>query len=424
MLASETKAKERITPLVYYYLGWLHQRAGELDEALKYYKRAAKDSSSIVFPNKIEEIIIMQAAIAMNPSDANANYYLGNLWYDKRQYDEAINCWHQAIDLNNNFATSYRNLAIAYYNKRNDKQKALQYLEKAFELDSSDARVMMELDQLHKTINTSPTRRLQFLERHIDLVNSRDDLYLERITLFNEIGEYTEALNLILSRQFHPWEGGEGKTVKQFVISTIELAKIAIKNNKPLEAIELLNRTDKYPENLGEGKLYNTPENDIEYLKGIAYALAGEEEKAIEHLTKATQGNDEPVQAIFYNDPQPDKIFYQGLAWTKLNDNNKANRIFNKFIEFAEEHMNDVISIDYFAVSLPDLLVFETDLGERNKIHCLYMMALGYFGLGNQYLDKAQSLFDQILKLDKNHQGAIIHGKMLKQIKAKNLVNA
>jgi tetratricopeptide (TPR) repeat protein len=424
MLHSEKKAKESITPLLHYYLGWLHQKAGKADEALKYYKQAAKDTSSIVFPNKIEEIIILQAAIAMNPSDANANYYLGNLWYDKRQYDEAINCWEQAIDLNKNFATPYRNLAIAYYNKRNDKQKALQYLEKAFELDRSDARVLMELDQLHKTINTSPIQRLQFLEQHIDLVNSRDDLYLERITLLNEAGEYVEALPLILSRQFHPWEGGEGKTVKQFLISTIELAKLAIEKGKPQEALDLLNGTDKYPENLGEGKLFNTPENDIEYLKGIAHVLAGEQDKAIEYFIKATEGNDEPLQAIFYNDPQPDKIFYQGLAWLKLNDNQKANRIFNKFIEFGKEHMHDVISIDYFAVSLPDLLVFETDLNERNKIHCLYIMALGYLGLGNQYLDKARSLFDEILTLDKNHQGAIIHGKMLKQMDAKKLANA
>jgi tetratricopeptide (TPR) repeat protein len=276
---------------------------------------------------------------------------------------------------------------------------------------------------VHKAINTLPTQRLQFLEQHIDLVNSRDDLYLERITLLNETGEYAEALNLILSRQFHPWEGGEGKTVKQFLISTIELAKLAIEDNRPQEAIDLLNSTDKYPENLGEGKLYNTPENDIEYLKGIAHVLADEQDKAIEHFTKATQGNDEPVQAIFYNDPQPDKIFYQGLAWLRLNNNHKANRIFSKFIEFADEHMHDVISIDYFAVSLPDLLVFETDLNERNKIHCLYIMALGYLGLGNQHLDKARSLFDEILTLDKNHHGAIIHGKMLKGINAKKLVN-
>ena len=38
--------------------------------------------------------------------------------------------------------------------------------------------------------------------------------------------------------------------------------------------------------------------------------------------------------------------------------------------------------MDYFAVSLPDFLVFDEDLQRRNRIHCHYMMALGLLGLG------------------------------------------
>ena len=126
----------------------------------------------------------------------------------------------------------------------------------------------------------------------------------------------------------------------------------------------------------------------------------------------ATQGNNEPVQAIFYNDPQPDKIFYQGLAWLKLNNPGKAIDIFNKLIAFGTIHMNDSISIDYFAVSLPDLLVFDTDLDLRNQIHCLYLLALGNLGLGNGYAEKAEQYFNEILNEDINHQGAIIHRQM------------
>ena len=78
--------------------------------------------------------------------------------------------------------------------------------------------------------------------------------------------------------------------------------------------------------------------------------------------------------------------------------------------------MDDKISIDYFAVSLPDLLVFEADLTLRNKIHCLYLLALGNLGLGNSHFEKAEHLFDEVLALDKNHQGAIIHKQMVKNM--------
>ena len=40
--------------------------------------------------------------------------------------------------------------------------------------------------------------------------------------------------------------------------------------------------------------------------------------------------------------------------------------------------------MDYFAVSLPDLLIWEDSLDQKNRIHCLYMLALGYYGLGDR----------------------------------------
>ena len=102
-----------------------------------------------------------------------------------------------------------------------------------------------------------------------------------------------------------------------------------------------------------------------------------------EKFKQATEGISEPVQAIFYNDPQPDKIVYQGLAWLKLGHPKKAEKIFHRLIEFADQHFNDEIKIDYFAVSLPDLLVFDTDLNEKNKNHCHYLKGLGELGLKN-----------------------------------------
>jgi tetratricopeptide (TPR) repeat protein len=273
----------------------------------------------------------------------------------------------------------------------------------------------MELDQLYKKLNTPLQTRLSFLEEHLSLVKSRDDLYLERITLYNQVGEYEKAKHLIAAYKFHPWEGGEGKVVGQYLIAHIELAKAAIEDNQFDKALQLLQAADNYPENLGEGKLYGTQENDINYLKGLAYEYLGEQESAKQFYKLATGGISEPVQAIFYNDPQPDKIFYRGLAWMKLHEHEKAKDVFNKLISFGSKHFNDKISIDYFAVSLPDLLVFDADLDLRNKIHCLYLQALGKLGLGNENLEEAESLFDEVLSLDVNHQGAAVHKKMLKR---------
>jgi tetratricopeptide (TPR) repeat protein len=271
----------------------------------------------------------------------------------------------------------------------------------------------MELDQLYKRLNYAPAIRLELLEKYLPLVVSRDDLYLERITLCNLLGRYQQARELIAARVFHPWEGGEGKVVSQYLLCHLELAKEAIHHGDAKTALELLRAAANYPSNLGEGKLAGAQENDIHYLEGLAHELAGNTAAAKTAFLAATTGISEPVQAIFYNDPQPDKIFYQGLAWIKLNEEDRAARIFKKLADFGAQHIKDVISIDYFAVSLPDLLVFDADLDLRNAIHCRYIRALGLSGLGNTHLEEAEALFEEVLKLDINHQGAAVHKQLL-----------
>jgi tetratricopeptide (TPR) repeat protein len=283
-------------------------------------------------------------------------------------------------------------------------------MELAFKLDPTDSRILMELDQLYKISGRPFAERLGLLDQHPELVNERDDLYLERITLLNNLHQYKTAQELLATRKFHPWEGGEGKVVGQFLLCHIELAKKALQDGEYHEAVSLLSKLERYPENLGEGKLYGTPENDINYLLGCAYEGLQDTESATAKFTAATTGSSEPVQAIYYNDPQPDKILYQALAWQKLGKQDKAEEIFNRFIDFGTAHLDDAIRIDYFAVSLPDMLVFDIDLNRRNYIFCTYLIGLGKLGLGE--IEQGKAYLENVLKMDINHQGAATHLQM------------
>ncbi|SIT27851.1 Tfp pilus assembly protein PilF [Filimonas lacunae] len=394
-------------PLAWYYLGWFAFKTGKTEEALHCFRSGAALGVDFVFPNRMEEVLVLQAAIACQPDDAHAHYFLGNYWYDKRQYTDAVAHWEKAVALKQELPTAHRNLALAYYNKQQNPQKALASLETAFALDKTDARVLMELDQLYKKMGKPLAGRLLLLEQYADLVSSRDDLFLEKITLYNQLEDYVTARNLIAAGRFHPWEGGEGKVVAQYLICHIELAKVAIAAGKAAQALHLLEQAEVYPDNLGEGKLTGVQENDIHFWKGVAYELLGNAAQADHWFRLSTQGIKEPVQAIFYNDPQPDKILYQGWSWKKLGEPDKAAEVFQRLIDFGQLHQEDIITIDYFAVSLPDMQVFDMDLSERNRIHCLYLQALGWLGKGDT--DKADALFTQILQADVNHQGAIVH---------------
>ena len=399
-----------IYPMVYYALGYYTRQSGQTEKAKAYYSKASQANPAYCFPNRIEEVVILESALAANPADAKASYYLGNFWYGARQYEEAVKCWETSVQHDDSFPTVWRNLALAYYNKLGQTERALQVMEKAFALDQEDARVFMELDQLYKKLGVSHTQRLEKLKRHMSLTEKRDDVYLEYITLNNMLGNHLEAQQDLAQRKFHPWEGGEGKVPGQYLLAQTELAKSAIKAGKYQEAIDLLAATTEYPHNLGEGKLPGAQENDIDYYRGIAYQALGNQEKSEFYFRKASEGLSEPAPAIYYNDQQPDKIFYQGLAWEALGNPENARKRFNKLISYGEKHLFDQVKIDYFAVSLPDLLIWEDDFQKRNTINCYYLMALGYLGL--KKYDEAKTYFDKVLKMDINHQGAHIHRKM------------
>ena len=54
---------------------------------------------------------------------------------------------------------------------------------------------------------------------------------------------------------------------------------------------------------------------------------------------------------------------------------------FKELVDYGQTHFDNEIQLDYFAGSLPGLLIFHDDLKKGNKVHCTYMMALGHLGL-------------------------------------------
>ena len=378
-----------VSPMTYYYIGR--------------YDEAAHADLSYCFPNRAEDIIALEAAKRLSPADAHAPYLLGCLYYAARQYDLAIENWELSARLDPKFPTVWRNLALGRFNKQDRQQEALEYMERAFSLDENDERILMELDQLRKRLHHSHQGRLTFLQKYPELIQRRDDLVLEEITLLNQTGRYEEAMQKLDAHIFHPWEGGEGKVSAQYQICRVELAKQALTRRDFEGAVRLLSECLDYPHHLGEGKLYGAQENDFHYLLGLAYEGMGNVETARKYWEEATKGPQEPAAAMYYNDAKPDKIFYQGLALYKLGREGEAHGRFYRLINYGKQHIFEKQIMDYFAVSLPDLLIWEDSLDMKNLIHCKYMLALGYLGLGDN--EHTQKYLAEVEALDNNHQG-------------------
>jgi tetratricopeptide (TPR) repeat protein len=380
-LGIKEQNKLPVYPMAYYYKAWFESCSGNQTSSAKTLQLAATASPDYCFPIQTEAVMVLEWARRQNPDDSKAPYYLGNFWYNARQYEEAILNWELSANIDDRFPTVHRNLALAFFNKQNSAEKALAELEKAFALDTSDSRIFMELDQLYKRLNYSVEYRLQNFEKYPELVDQRDDLSLEKATLLNLAGDYSKAYSLIMSRKFHPWEGGEGKVTGQYVFSLTEMAKEALAGNEFQKAVDLLNNAQHYPENLGEGKLYGAQENAVFYWMGCAYDGLNLKDQAHQWWLLASEGLKEPAPAIFYNDQQPDTIFYQGLALNKLGKKREAAARFETLIHFGKLHLHDPFKLDYFAVSLPDLQIWDDDLTKRNHQNCMTLIQLGESGL-------------------------------------------
>ena len=400
-------------PMNEYYKGYYKKLCGKAEEEVKeQYLLAEKQDSYCCFPNTLEDIVVLSDCAEMLPAASFAWYYLGNLYYDKKQYGKAADCWEKSAKANDSFPTVFRNLSLAYYNHLGRKEEARKVMEKAFALDPSDARVFFERDQLFKKFKVPAEERLAQYEKYKETALERDDAYIEYVTLQNLTGRYEKAHELLLARKLHPWEGGEGRAAAQYIAALTELAKEKMRKKEYAQAKALLQKALVYPENIGEGKIEGSKDNNIYYYLGLAGKALGETEEAKEYFRRASTGSDAVAGMMYYNDQPADMILYQGLSRYKLGDVKGGNRMMYKLIDFGEKHLRDEVKIDYFAVSLPDLMIYEEDFTLKNKAHCNYVMGLGNLGLGRK--QEAAAFFAETLKIDPFHLNCRILAQEIK----------
>lgn len=384
-------------PMLHYYMAYYSDSSIELE-------RAARCGRDYVFPNRLQDIIVLNYAIENSPEDAFAKYSLGNLYYDKGVWFRAIKLWRSALETEPKNSSILRNLAIGSYNKLDDPEEAVGFMEKAVRYAPDDARLYYELDLLRKLTNYPVIKRLKDMSENIELVESRDDLFTEYITLMNGEKYFEPALRAIKRHNFRPWEGGDGKISRQYRRLNIGIASELIKKADYEGAIERLEAALELPENLGEGRLPNALDNDVYFMLGMAYENVDKID-SLKYYGKAAEGDFGTRSLRFGGGDEADMYFFRTLAYGKLGDRKRLIGGCNTLINYAEEHMDDEPEIDYFAHALPDFLVFEGDLKRDNYVHCCFLAALGYFG--KREWAKCSEFIEKGLEKNCSHEGLL-----------------
>jgi tetratricopeptide (TPR) repeat protein len=386
-------------PLVQYTLGWLKEKQGRPRAALEHFKQGAALPPDYCFPARLEEIAILEAARRANPKDARAPYYLGNLFYDRRRHEEAIRMWERSAKLDPAFSIAWRNLGIGYFNIRRQPARARTAYERACAAAPNDARLLYERDQLWKRKGESPARRLRALEKRLDLVRQRDDLSVELCALYNQTGRHGEALELLNSRRFQPWEGGEGQALGQHTRSHLALGRAALARDDAAAARAHFAAGLTSPPHLGEARHLLANQSDLHYWLGVALAALGEQAAARQHwLAAATfKGDFQGMSVRAFSE----MTYYSALAWQRLGAKGRARQLLRRLLAHAQQLRTAEARIDYFATSLPAMLLFEDDLQFRQETTALFLEAQARLGLGQTA--RAKSLLRAVLHRDPNH---------------------
>lgn len=378
------------TAMSAYVLAWLQARSGDAAAAALALAEARKQASDYFFPSRLQELLVLRWATAQEGADALAAFGLGNFLFDQKRHEEAIAAWEKGLESSN--ATLFRNLGIAYWNVRGDGSAARASYLRALAASPSDARLVMEYDQLRKKLNDPLPDRLAFLEEHRTLVLGRDDASVELATLYNLLNRPQEALGILTTRRFHPWEGGEGAVLRQFTTAHLLLGQRALAKNDGETALRHFEQAMNTPESLGEAYHLLQAKADVNYWTALALLALGRESDAMAHFEKCiAESGDFAEMAVTSFSPLS---YFRGLALRALGRDAEAQKLFDELRLFGLSKIGVQAKIDYFATSLPNLLVFEENLQGRRDAEARLLAALGCAGLGLQR--EAQALLEQI----------------------------
>ena len=368
-----------------YVLAWLKRDVGLLDQA-------RGQSPDYFFPSRLHEQIVLEWALRQPGKDPVAAYGLGNYCYDRKRHEEAIAHWERSVADGADFATVFRNLGIGIWNIRRDGVRARSFYQRALDLDPADPRLVSEYDQLCGKLNDEPADRLAFLESRRELVMRRDDCTVALAALYNLTGRPEAALEIVTGRRFHPWEGGEGTVLRQFTAAHLAMGRQALDAGDAAAALSHFTGAMETPESLGEAYHLLQAKADVNYWIGRAMHALGRVDEARRHFElSAEESGDFAESAVTAHSPLS---YFRGLSLRELGREDAAESLFRSLAEFAAGKLREPAMVDYFATSLPDLLVFDEDLQARRDAENHLLAALAHHGLGA--VDDARSALAKV----------------------------
>ena len=220
-------------------------------------------------------------------------------------------------------------------------------------------------------------------------VEQRDDCSVDRISLYLQQGQLEKANELLLSRRFNIYEGGEGRLTQLHGWLHTIWGLRCLKEGDLTAAHTQLENALVFPKNYGEGRHYSAQEGHIYYYLGLIHAENGNKQTAKSCLNLAAKQHSGITEVSYFS----------ALALENLGDCAAAHAVLEQMLEAAASIRAHAGEYGYFGVGMPAPLPFTLD-GTREKLaQAALLEALAYKGLGEE--EKSRAAAEELKRIDR-----------------------
>lgn len=272
-------------------------RLGKSEEIQKMLDLARSLPTDFNFPSRLWEYLAIHKALEINPGDFHAKYYLGNFYYARERFDEAVDLWKSALEELPADDVLLRNLGLASWQRSRNLDEAVGFFEKALLINPANQDLYLHLDDLYKLLGNTRNREL-LLEKIQTLTSVREDVHKRSISMLTDLGRYQEAIHLMETEMFIPLEMDQSFH-DTYVRALRMRCEDRLKADRVEECIQDYRKMLEYPKNLGVGAPTTRAQAQIYYELGLAYEKLGQYRQALQAWQEAASEHHNSGTTLF-----------------------------------------------------------------------------------------------------------------------------
>lgn len=223
-------------------------------------------------------VALMHKAIKRDKKNPYMHVMLGHAYRKAGNSSEAYKSYKQAIDYDENYAAAYHHIADIFLSQKNE-DMYMQYFDEALTADQNFAPTLQKMYVYY--FYKDPARALDYYNRYMVNADSHDERLYDLADLYYINKKYDEAIakaNAIVTEK--------GEEVKPRIYKLIGYSYAALE-----DSAKALAYMDKYFDQSEDSSLLA---KDFEMMGELQLA-AGNQEEAVDYLTKATERGDEDI---------------------------------------------------------------------------------------------------------------------------------